>query len=33
VIGRGGEGKSNLVRHWLNDLVADDWPGAGRVYG
>jgi tetratricopeptide (TPR) repeat protein len=33
VIGRGGEGKSNLVRHWLNDLAANGWPDAGRVYG
>ncbi|HEX2120966.1 MAG TPA: TIR domain-containing protein, partial [Thermoanaerobaculia bacterium] len=33
VIGRGGEGKSNLVRHWLNDMAANKWRGAERVYG
>jgi tetratricopeptide (TPR) repeat protein len=33
IIGRGGEGKSNLVRHWLNDMAAKQWRGAERVYG
>ena len=33
VIGRGGEGKSNLVRHWLNHMAANGWPDAARVYG
>jgi tetratricopeptide (TPR) repeat protein len=33
VVGRGGEGKSNLVSHWLNEMAANDWRGAERVYG
>jgi tetratricopeptide (TPR) repeat protein len=32
LVGRGGEGKSSLVRHWLNAMSADGWRGAERVF-
>lgn len=33
IVARGGEGKSTLVRHWLNAMAADGWRGAERVFG
>lgn len=32
IVARGGEGKTNLVRHWLNHMAADAWRGAERVF-
>src|SRR5258706_12884849 len=31
VAGR-GEGKTNLVRHWLNWMSAEGWRGAERIF-
>ncbi|HEU4889050.1 MAG TPA: toll/interleukin-1 receptor domain-containing protein [Thermoanaerobaculia bacterium] len=31
-VARGGEGKTNLIRHWLNQMAADGWRGADRVF-
>lgn len=33
VIGIGGEGKTALVRRWLDRMKTDDYRGAARVYG
>ncbi len=33
IVGRGGEGKSSLVVHWLNRMAAVGWRGAERVFG
>ena len=32
IVARGGEGKTNLVRHWLNHMAADGWRGAEKVF-
>jgi hypothetical protein len=32
VVARGGEGKTSLVRHWLNRMAADNWRGAEHVF-
>ena len=32
VVARGGEGKTNLVRYWLDRMSADSWRGAERVF-
>lgn len=33
IVARGGEGKTNLVRHWLNRMSAGRWHGAELVFG
>lgn len=33
VVARGGEGKTNLIRHWLNRMASAGWRGAEKVFG
>ncbi|HEY6139957.1 MAG TPA: SEFIR domain-containing protein [Thermoanaerobaculia bacterium] len=32
IVARGGEGKTNLVRYWLNKMSAENWPSVEAVF-